>query len=62
MTISELIKALEALNEPDLPVIVMGGDSERFFLKPEWIRILDDDYSHADKDGVYTLIGRALEL
>lgn len=64
MTVSELIKALEALNEPDLPVIVTGSDNEIMFLDPKWVQVIDDDgYSHAfDENWNYLPIGRAVRL
>lgn len=63
MTVSELIKALEALNEPDLPVIVTGSDNESVFLDPKWVQVVDDGYSHAfDENWNYLPIGRAVRL
>jgi hypothetical protein len=60
MTVQELIDSLTALDEPDLPVILHS--EEHYFLKAEYIRVEENDYQHAWKDGHYILVGKGVYL
>ena len=62
MTVSELIKVLEALNEPDLPVVMFDEDFRCFF-KAEYFNITEYEDVIIFRDKEYIrFTGKVLQI